>query len=87
MREVGMARAADPDILAWAAEDGRILLTHDLRTMTAYAHERLRNGQRLVGVVAVPQWMPIGAAVADLEIVLACTRPDELEGQVIHLPL
>jgi predicted nuclease of predicted toxin-antitoxin system len=33
--------AEDPDVLEWTAKEGRILLTHDLETMTKYANERL----------------------------------------------
>jgi predicted nuclease of predicted toxin-antitoxin system len=30
----GLAGADDPTVLAWAAREGRVLLTHDVRTMT-----------------------------------------------------
>ncbi len=39
--------AADPAVLAWAAAEERVLLTHDVATMTASAYERVRNGQFL----------------------------------------
>ena len=29
VQDVGLRTASDPDILAWAASEGRILLTHD----------------------------------------------------------
>lgn len=32
-------------MLAWAAEQQRILLTHDVATITVFAYERVRAGQ------------------------------------------
>lgn len=83
LRDVGKARTPDPDVLAWAAEQDRVLLTHDVDTMPGHAYDRVRAGYHLAGVVVVPQRMPIGPAVADLELLLACSRPDELQGRVI----
>src|SRR2546425_3354973 len=37
-------------VLHWAAERGRILLTHDVSTMTAFAYDRVRSGQRMPGI-------------------------------------
>jgi predicted nuclease of predicted toxin-antitoxin system len=31
----------DPTVLAWAAQENRILLTHDVATITHYAYERI----------------------------------------------
>ena len=33
VQDVGLSAAPDPDILAWAAVENRILLTHDRETM------------------------------------------------------
>ena len=44
IQDVGILEAHDRDVLAWAAQEGRILLTHDVRTMPIYAAERLREG-------------------------------------------
>jgi predicted nuclease of predicted toxin-antitoxin system len=41
VQDAGLAGADDPDILAWAAANNRILLTHDRATMPGYACERL----------------------------------------------
>lgn len=87
VREVGLARAADPDVLAWAATEGRVLLTHDRDTMPGHAYERVRTGLPMPGVVEVPSNPAIAPTVDDLEVVLACSREGELEGQVVYLPL
>jgi predicted nuclease of predicted toxin-antitoxin system len=42
--DVGLGAADDPTILEWAAREGRILLTHDVKTMPRHAYERLEAG-------------------------------------------
>jgi predicted nuclease of predicted toxin-antitoxin system len=39
VQDVGLAGADDPTILEWAAREGRILLTHDVSTITAAGNE------------------------------------------------
>jgi len=46
-QDVGLTGADDPDILAWAAENSRIVLTHDRATMSDYAYERIAAGEAM----------------------------------------
>ena len=39
--DVGLGGVEDPDVLAWAAAEGRIVLTHDVSTMVGFAYERV----------------------------------------------
>jgi hypothetical protein len=87
VREAGLSHASDPEILGWAAAEGRVLLTHDRKTMADFAYDRVRAGLRMAGVVEVPNAMPIGRAVDELETLVICSLEDEHEGQVIYLPL
>lgn len=41
VQDVGLGGADDESILDWAAEEDRILLTHDVRTVTRWAIVRL----------------------------------------------
>jgi predicted nuclease of predicted toxin-antitoxin system len=41
IQDVGLRTEDDPVILAWAAEGGRVLLTHDIRTMPGFAAQRI----------------------------------------------
>ncbi len=45
IQDVGLLHADDHEILEWAANEGRILLTHDIATITAYAYDRIKNGK------------------------------------------
>lgn len=83
---MGLRTASDFEILAWAAETGRVVLSHDARTMPRHAHERFRQGLPMPGLVVVPQRLGTGAAIEDLELLLAGDRSD-FENQIIYLPL
>ena len=50
IQDVGLSGVDDPTVLEWAAQEGRILLTHDVTTMTRYAYERIETGQPMPGV-------------------------------------
>lgn len=78
--------ADDPDILAWAADENRLVLTHDAATMTAFAYERVRAGLRMPGVIEVRMNAPIGKIIEELQLLAELARPEECEMQVLYLP-
>jgi len=83
----GLAGTSDAEVLAWAAEEDRLLLTHDTRTIKNFAYARVAAGQSMPGVVAVPHRMPIGHAIEDLLLVIQVSAPDEMRDRVLRLPL
>lgn len=87
VQDAGLRAADDPTVLEWAAREGRILLTHDVQTMTRYAYERVKQGKATPGIVEVPDTLPIGRAVDEILLVAECVRAGEWEGQVRYLPL
>lgn len=86
-REAGLAGVKDPDVLAWAAEQNRILITHDIRTIPKYAYERIAQELPMPGVIVVPEDFPIGQAIAEVLMILQCSEQSEYVDQVLHLPL
>lgn len=60
IQDMGLSGADDPTVLQWAAQEGRVLLTHDVATITRYAYERIRDGKPMPGVFEVGQM--VGAA-------------------------
>ncbi len=54
IQDVGLSGADDPTVLEWAAQEGRILLTHDVSTITKYAYERVQAGLVMPGVLSSP---------------------------------
>ena len=87
IQDVGLSGADDRTILAWAAQERRVLLTHDVATITKYAYERIRSGQLMPGVFEVNRTIPIGRVIEDILLLTECSREGEWEGQVHYLPL
>lgn len=88
VQDVGLRTALDADVLAWTASEGRILLTHDQRTMTKFAYERVRARLPMPGVFVVPnQTARIGLLVEEIRLVTLCSSPEEWKDQVVFLPL
>ena len=56
---------ADPDVLIYCADQERVLVTHDQKTMPHHFAEFIA-GRSSPGVIIVPQDMPIGQAVQEL---------------------
>jgi hypothetical protein len=87
VQDVGLAGADDPAILAWAAEHGRLLLTHDRSTVPHFAYERIAAGLSMPGVIEVSDRLPFAEAIEQILFLAKCSREGEWEGQVIYLPL
>lgn len=87
VQDVGLSGADDPTTLDWAASEGRVLLTHDVATITRYANERTNTGLPMPGVFEVGRAVPIGQAIEDLLLIAECSLEGEWEGQVRYLPL
>jgi predicted nuclease of predicted toxin-antitoxin system len=87
VQETASFQKDDPQVLDWAAANNRVIVTHDVNTMTEHAYERIQSGQPLPGVVIVPKELAIGSAIEELAILLACSQPEEFPNRVIHLPL
>src|SRR5579864_1317570 len=86
-QDVGLSRADDPDILAWAAENNRIVLTHDRATMPDYAYQRVATGESMPGVFVLNDRFPIGQAIQEILLTVACSEQAEWSGRAVHLPL
>jgi hypothetical protein len=66
VRDVGLGGTDDPDVLAWAADNDRIVLTHDRKTMPPFAYTRLANGLPMPGMFVVDDWAPVGQVIDEL---------------------
>src|SRR5882762_5308508 len=85
-RSVGLAKAADPNILAWAAQEKRVLFTQDLKTMPLHIRNRATAGLSHAGVVFVPQSLGVGRVIEELQMLEECTEEHEWTDQVLYLP-
>lgn len=87
VQDAGLSGAEDPAVLAWAASVGRVVLTHDVSTMTRYAYDRVRQGLPMPGVFEVGRHVPVGVAIDEIVLLAECSVEGEWEGQVRYLPL
>ncbi len=87
VQDTPLSGMADAAILEWAAQEGRVLLTHDVSTMTRFAFERIREGKAMAGIIEVPQAAPIRVVIEDLLLIALTNLPEELENRVEYLPL
>ncbi len=87
IQDIGLSGADDQAVLEWAAQEERVLLTHDVRTITQYAYERVDAGQLMPGVFEVSPDMSIGGAIEDILLLAEYSLDDEWQGQVRYLPL
>ena len=87
VQDVGLRGSDDPIILEWAANEGRVLLTHDAATMSYFVYERVKAGKPMPGVIEVADDLPIGLVIDDLLLLAEYSDTEEWEGQVIYLPL
>jgi predicted nuclease of predicted toxin-antitoxin system len=87
VRDVGLTGAADPDVLAWAAENNRILLTHDRRTIPDFAYARLVAGEPMPGVFVINNRLPVRQAIDELLLFDGASEQAEWAGLVMRLPV
>lgn len=77
----------DPDVLAIAAEQGRILVTHDFRTMPKHCAEFLSAGGSSPGVFLVKQPTPLAQVIEELVLVWTASEPEDWTNRIVQIPL
>ncbi len=87
VQDAGLSGHDDPEVLRWAAGEGRVLFSHDANTMTYYAYERIKQGLPMPGLWVVPRRLPLGEVIADLRLIATLSKAGEYEGRVEYLPL
>lgn len=45
LQDLSLGGSTDPQVLGWAADENRILLSHDVNTLPRFAYERVRAGR------------------------------------------
>lgn len=86
VREVGLTGKHDSEVLAWAAAENRVLLTHDAATMIRFAYLRISENLPMPGLVAISQFAAIGDVIDDIAVLAGASTEGEWAGQVIYVP-
>lgn len=87
VQDVGLIEKHDTEVLAWAAEENRLLLTHDFATMIDYANNRVAENLMMPGIIAVPQDLAIGEAIDEISLLIEYSLENEWENQIVFIPL
>ena len=87
IQDAGLSSVDDPTILEWASQENRILLTHDVNTITHYAYERIHAGKLMPGVLEIKRLTPIRTIIDDILLLVDCSFDNEWENQIRYLPL
>ena len=84
--EADLIGVPDPDVLKKAADQGRVLVTHDQKTMPHHFAEFIPHRQS-PGVLIIPQRVEIGAAIDELLLIWSASDSDEWTNLILRLPL
>ena len=76
----------DPAVLAKAAKEGRVLVTHDRKTMPRHFSDFIVQ-ETSPGVLVIPQSLSVAAAVEDLLLIWSATEAGEWQNRIVILPL
>jgi hypothetical protein len=84
--EIGMSSAPDPQLLIRAAQERRIIVTHDRKTMPGHAADLMGEGKTIAGLFVVPRRLPLHQVIEDLELMITCSENDEWVNVIRYLP-
>lgn len=77
----------DPEVLALAAEQQRVLVSHDVGTMPAHFRGFRNAGKQSAGVFLIPQTLDVGTAIDELLLIWIASEAAEWENRLEWLPL
>ena len=86
VQDVGLAGCDDRAILDWAAEEDRVVVSHDAATMPDLAWRRVNRGECMPGLIVVAQDARMARAIEDLLLVVVASHAGEWQGRVLFLP-
>ena len=87
IQDVGLSGKDDATVLKWAAQEDRILLTHDVTTITKYAFERISDGLPMPGVFAIKMTSSLGEIIDNIILLADYSYENEWEDKIVYLPL
>jgi predicted nuclease of predicted toxin-antitoxin system len=84
--KAGLVGIKDPQVLLYAARQGRMLVTHDRDTMPRHFYSFIKSHQS-PGIIVVPQSFRISAAANDLVLMWAVSKQEEWANQIVWVPV
>lgn len=87
VQDVGLRSEDDMTILQWAADHGRVLVSHDLKTVPAFAFDRVAAGEPMPGVLMAPKSLPMAVIIDELAFISEASSAEDWAQEVVYLPL
>jgi predicted nuclease of predicted toxin-antitoxin system len=84
--EAELANLSDPDVLALAAREDRILVTHDRRTMPTYFGKFVENNKS-PGLIVISQKVDILTAIEELILIWIASEAAEYVNSILAIPI
>lgn len=85
-KTAGLRGIEDPVLLDLAEQQGRIVISHDRRTMTRYFRERLAAGKSNPGQFIVPQRRPVAEIIESLLLVWVASQASDWRDTIVYIP-
>lgn len=82
----GLTGLDDPEVLALAAREGRVLASHDQKTMPRHFADFIAM-EISPGVLIIPQRLPVAAVIGDLLLIWSTMNAEEWRNSIRFLPL
>ena len=86
VQDTEIAGVDDRRVLEYAAEQGYIVLTHDVNTMRGYFYDRVQEKLPVPGLFLVHKQTPVGRVVDALELILLASEESDWIGKVTYVP-
>jgi hypothetical protein len=84
--EANLRGLPDSDVLTCAAQENRILISHDRRTMPVHFATFIQNYVS-PGVFLIAQNVSVRTAIDELLLLWACSESEEWTNRIVDLPL
>jgi hypothetical protein len=87
VRDARRIGRSDADLLDWAAAEGRVLMTHDARTVPPAALTRVREGTAMPGVIVIDDRAAARVTIDDLALLVELATAEDLRDRIVFVPL
>lgn len=84
--EVGAAGQDDPTVLRIAAQQGRVLVSQDARTMPRHFYEFTQR-EASPGLILIPQKLALSIAIEELVLLWIASEDTEWVNRICYLPI
>jgi hypothetical protein len=76
----------DPELLKWADTAGRILISHDRKSMPGHFQQHMMAGRHSPGVLLIRPGTTVAALVAELALIAHAGNPADYFDQIDFIP-